>query len=150
MRRVALTKQNPKDPASRPNRVTGIGGVFFKAKDPGKLMSWYTTHLGVKPESEGSSTTMFQWREKDDTKRVGYTVWSIFPDDTKYFDPSAAPFMINFRVKDLYRLLAQLKREGVKVDEKREEYDYGKFGWIIDPEGNRIELWEPKGDPPPE
>ena len=112
-------------------------------------MSWYTTHLGVKPESEGSSTTMFQWREKDDTKQVGYTVWSIFPHDTKYFDPSAAPFMINFRVKDLERLLDQLKREGVKVDDKREEYDYGKFGWITDPEGNRIELWEPKGNSPP-
>src|SRR5712664_4013714 len=135
-----MTKEHPKNRASGATRVTGIGGVFFKAKDPGKLMSWYTTHLGVKPESEGSSTTMFQWREKDNTKQVGYTVWSIFPHDTKYFDPSAAPFMINFRVKDLNRLLGQLKRE---------EYDYGKFGWIIDPEGNRIELWEPKGEPPP-
>jgi len=144
-----MTKEHPKDRASGATRVTGIGGIFFKAKDPGKLMSWYTTHLGVKPESEGSSTTMFQWREKDNPKQVGYTVWSIFPHDTKYFDPSAAPFMINFRVKDLDRLLGQLKREGVKVDDKREEYDYGKFGWIIDPEGNRIELWEPKGEPPP-
>jgi predicted enzyme related to lactoylglutathione lyase len=145
-----LTNQNPKDHSSPPTRVTGIGGVFFKAKDPGKLMSWYTTHLGVKPESEGSSTTMFQWREKDDTEQVGYTVWSIFPHDTKYFDPSASPFMINFRVKDLDGLMDQLKREGVKVDDKREEYPYGKFGWIVDPEGNRIELWEPKGEPPPE
>jgi len=140
-----MTRQNPKDHASGATRVTGIGGVFFKAKDPGKLMSWYTTHLGVKPETEGSSTTMFQWREKDDTQQVGYPVWSIFPHDTKYFDPSASPFMINFRVKDLDKLLDL----GVKVDDKREEYDYGKFGWIIDPEGNRIELWEPKGQPPP-
>ena len=144
-----MAKQHPKDHGSGMTRVTGIGGVFFKAKDPGKLMSWYTTHLGVKPESEGSSTTMFQWREKEDLKQLGYTVWSIFPHDTKYFDPSASPFMINFRVKDLDRLLDQLKREGVKVDDKREEYEYGKFGWIIDPEGNRIELWEPKGKSPP-
>jgi predicted enzyme related to lactoylglutathione lyase len=145
-----MTNQHPKDHGSGATRVTGIGGVFFKAKDPGKLMSWYTTHLGVKPESEGSSTTMFQWREKEDAEQVGYTVWSIFPHDTKYFDPSSSPFMVNFRVKDLDRLLDQLKREGVKVDDKREEYEYGKFGWIIDPEGNRIELWEPKGEPPPE
>ena len=144
-----MTKEHPKDHAFRATRVTGIGGVFFKAKDPGKLMSWYTTHLGVKPESEGSSTTIFRWREKDNMKQVGYTVWSIFPHDTKYFDPSAAPFMINFRVKNLDMLLEQLMREGVEVDDKREEYDYGKFGWIIDPEGNRIELWEPKGEPPP-
>jgi predicted enzyme related to lactoylglutathione lyase len=144
-----MSKPHRKDTAPNATRVTGIGGVFFKAKDPRKLMAWYTTHLGVKPESEGSSTTMFQWREKDDAKQVGYTVWSIFPHDTKYFDPSVAPFMINFRVKDLDGLLEQLKREGVKVDDKRKEYDYGKFGWIIDPEGNRIELWEPKGEPPP-
>ena len=133
-----------------PKRITGIGGVFFKAKDPSKLMAWYRKHLGVKPESEASSNSIFQWREKDDAKRVGYTVWAIFPHDTKYFDPSGSPFMINYRVHDLDRLLGQLKREGVTVDEKREEYEYGKFGWITDPEGNRIELWEPKGDPPPE
>jgi len=145
-----MSKQHPKNHASLATRVTGVGGVFFKARDPSKLMAWYTSHLGIKPESEGSSTAMFQWREKEDAKQVGYTVWSIFPHDTKYFDPSASPFMINFRVKDLDRLLDQLKREGVKVDDKREEYEYGKFGWIIDPEGNRIELWEPKGEPPPE
>jgi len=131
------------------NRVAGIGGVFFKARDPGKLMSWYTTHLGVKPESEGSSASMFHWRDKNDPKSMGYTVWAIFPNDSKYFDPSKSSFMINFRVKDLDSLLEQLKREGVTVDEKTEEYEYGKFGWIIDPEGNRIELWEPKGEPPP-
>ncbi len=144
-----MSKPHKKDLAPSTTRVTGIGGVFFKAKDPGKLMAWYTSHLGIKPEGEGSSTTMFQWREKDDAKQIGYTVWSIFPHDTKYFDPSHATFMINFRVKDLDSLLDQLKREGVKVDDKREEYDYGKFGWIIDPEGNRIELWEPKGEPTP-
>lgn len=131
-------------------RVTGIGGVFFKAKDPAKLTAWYHAHLGVKPESQESSSSIFQWREKDDMKRVGYTVWAIFPEDTKYFDPSPSRFMINYRVKNLDQLLDQLRAEGVKVDEKREEYEYGKFGWITDPEGNRIELWEPKGEPPPE
>src|SRR5437667_12238228 len=111
-----MTSQSPRDHASGATRVTGIGGVFFKAKDPGRLMSWYTTHLGDKPESEGSSTTMFQWRETDDTKQVGYTVWSIFPHYTKYFDPSAAPCRVDYEVKDVERLAVQPKREGVKVD----------------------------------
>lgn len=145
-----MSKSRKKDHQSVEERVTGIGGVFFKARDPGKLMSWYSTHLGFKPESEGSSSSVFFWREKDDAKQIGSTVWAVFPHDSNYFDPSKASFMINFRVKDLDWLLNQLKREGVKVDGKREEYDYGKFGWVIDPEGNRIELWEPKGQPPPQ
>jgi predicted enzyme related to lactoylglutathione lyase len=119
-------------------------------KDPSKLMAWYEQHLGLKPESEGSSNSIFQWREKDEAQQVGYTVWAIFPHDTKYFGPSPSAFMINYRVRDLDQLLEQLKREGVAVDEKREEYEYGKFGWITDPEGNRIELWEPTGEPPPD
>lgn len=111
-------------------------------------MAWYKKHLGLKPESEGSSNSMFYWREMDDSKRIGYTVWAIFSNETKYFDPSSSSFMINYRVQDLDHVLEQLRREGVMVDEKREEYEYGKFGWIIDPEGNKIELWEPKGEPP--
>ena len=126
-------------------RVTGIGGVFFKAKDPGRLMEWYSRHLGIEPMQKGESSAMFHWREKEDPDRLGYTVWAIFPSGTKYFDPSKSEFMVNFRVNDLDRVLKDLKNEGVRVDEKIEEYDYGKFGWIIDPEGNRIELWEPKG-----
>ena len=145
-----MGKTEENDHSTRPKRITGIGGVFFKAEDPAKLMAWYQKHLGVKPESKGSSNSMFQWRERDDEQKVAYTVWAIFPHDTKYFDPSRSAFMINYRVQDLDRLLEQLKSEGVTVDEKREEYDYGKFGWITDPEGNRIELWEPKGPPPPD
>ena len=145
-----MGKTEESDHSTSPKRITGIGGVFFKARDPAKLMSWYQKHLGVKPESKGSSNSVFQWRERDDEKKVAYTVWAIFPHDTKYFDPSRSSFMINYRVQDLDRLLEQLKREGVTVDEKREEYDYGKFGWITDPEGNKIELWEPKGPPPPD
>jgi len=83
------------------------------------------------------------WREADDPLKAGLTAWSIFPHDTRYFDPSPAPFMMNFRVENLAELLKTLREEGVAVDPKVEEYDYGKFGWISDPEGNRIELWEP-------
>jgi len=124
-------------------RVTGIGGIFFKAKDPKKLMDWYEKHLGVKPEQKGSTASMFQWREDEHLEHFGQTVWAIFPHDTKYFDPSSSPFMVNFRVSNLKEVLDQLRKEGVRVDDKIEEYDYGKFGWIMDPEGNRIELWEP-------
>jgi len=105
--------------------------------------------LGSNPKVKDLARPCFNGERKRTPARSVYTVWSIFPHDTKYFDPSASPFVINFPVKDLDGLLDQLKREGVKVDDKREEYDYGKFGWIIDPEGNRIELWEPKGQPPP-
>jgi len=124
-------------------RVTGVGGIFFKAKDAKKLMAWYQKHLGIKPEQEGSTTAMFQWREEDHAEHFGQTVWAIFPNDTKYFDPSSSQFMINFRVSNLSETLDQLRKEGVRVDDDVVEYDFGKFGWIMDPEGNRIELWEP-------
>lgn len=121
-------------------RVTGIGGIFFKAKDPGKLRQWYGEHLGIQCEDSAAS---FHWRETDNPEQKGMTVWSAFPSDTRYFDPSSAPFMINYRVVNLDSLLAQLRAEGVDVDPRVEEYDYGRFAWIMDPEGNRIELWEP-------
>lgn len=111
-------------------------------------MSWYHDHLGIKPEApdkEGTVSTMFPWREERDPKTSGYTVWGIFPNHTKYFGPGTSQFMMNFRVENLDSLLAELKKEGVRVDGKVEEMEYGKFGWIYDPEGNRIELWEPKG-----
>ena len=107
-------------------------------------MAWYQEHLGIMPEGEDQPSAMFPWRESDNPDRLAYTVWAIFPRETQYFEPSLSPFMINFRVSDLNSVLKQLKTEGVKVDDKVEEYDYGKFGWIMDPEGNRIELWEPK------
>ena len=140
---MTMNSQSGSEQISR-GRVTGLGGVFFKAQDPKKLLAWYQGHLGIKPEGEGEPSAMFHWREKDNPDRLGYTVWAIFPRETKYFDPSSSQFMINFRVSDLDSMLKQLRNEGVKVDEKVEEYDYGKFAWIMDPEGNRIELWEPK------
>lgn len=120
-------------------RVTGIGGVFFKAKDPEKLKAWYRTHLGIESESWGA---VFHWRD-DPRSADASTAWSIFPEETKYFEPSVKPFMINFRVEDLNWLLTQLRDEGVEVNSKAEESDFGKFSWVMDPEGNRIELWEP-------
>ncbi len=122
-------------------RVTGLGGIFFKCKDPKAIKGWYEEHLGILPEKDGYVS--FQWREKDNPDNIGYTVWSPFKQDTKYFDPSKAPFMVNFRVDDLHSLLKQLRKEGVQVDDKIEESEYGRFGWVMDPEGNRIELWEP-------
>jgi len=123
-------------------RATGIGGIFFKAKDPKKLGSWYEKHLGLKPDP-GTGAVTLPWREADDPEREGMTVWSVFKEDTKYFEPSRSPFMINYRVDDLDALLEALRAEGVEIDPKREDYDYGRFAWIMDPEGNRIELWEP-------
>src|SRR6266850_1869485 len=109
-------------------RVTGIGGVFFKCEDPEKLQAWYTRHLGITPK--GDSGVSFEWRETDHPQTVGRTVWAPFPKDTDYFKPSRAPFMINYRVDNLKELLAELRKEGVTVDDRIEEYDYGKFGWI--------------------
>lgn len=134
----------PAERAERAKRVTGIGGVFFKSKNPEKLKQWYYEHLGVTPDEDGF--VMFPWREHDDPDEVGFTAWEVFPANTKYFDPSGAPFMVNYRVADLDTLLAQLREEGVKVDDQREDAEYGRFGWAYDPEGNKIELWEPPGE----
>ncbi len=122
-------------------RVTGIGGIFFKSESPDKMREWYHKHLGMKPDDYGGLS--FEWRDKDDPEKTGYTVWSIFPADTKYLDPGNASFMINYRVEDLHGLLELLRTEGVEVEDKIEESEFGKFGWIIDPDGNKIELWEP-------
>jgi predicted enzyme related to lactoylglutathione lyase len=121
-------------------RVTGIGGIFFKAVDPEKLRAWYAKHLQLAIERWGG--VAFKWRDQEDPKREGYTVWSPFENDTNYFEPSKKPFMINFRVENLDSVLQQLRAEGVTIDEKREESELGKFGWIMDPEGNRVELWQ--------
>jgi catechol 2,3-dioxygenase-like lactoylglutathione lyase family enzyme len=125
-------------------KVTGIGGIFFKAKDPKAMVAWYEKHLGV--PFGGQSYVSFDWRTPENPDGLGSTAFTFFKQDTKYFSPSESPFMINFRVKDLFSLLDRLKEEGVWVDEKRESHDYGKFGWIMDPEGNKIELWEPVGE----
>jgi predicted enzyme related to lactoylglutathione lyase len=122
-------------------RVTGIGGVFFKAKDPVALGAWYRRHLGVEVEDWGGAA--FRWKTAEDPEGNGTTIWSVMPADSKYFAPSEAPFMINYRVADLHALLAALRTEGCDVDAKVEESEYGKFGWVMDPEGHRIELWQP-------
>ena len=124
-------------------RVTGIGGIFFKAKNQKKMYEWYEKHLGLVREPHGQCVTL-RWREADHPEREGLTAWSIFETDTKYFNPGSAPFMINYRVDDLDALLETLRAEGVEIDPKREDYDYGRFGWATDPEGNRFELWQPK------
>jgi predicted enzyme related to lactoylglutathione lyase len=122
-------------------RVTGIGGIFFKAQDPAKLLAWYQEHLGLAPDAYGS--VVFRWAEGAPAGEGGSTVWAPFPQDTTYFAPSPAPFMINYRVADLDAMLAQLRAAGVTVDERVEEAPFGRFGWAMDPEGNRFELWQP-------
>jgi len=121
-------------------RVMGIGGVFFKAKDKIALRRWYRDNLGISIEEWGGS--FFNWKENNPTGSAG-TVWSLFSNDTKYFAPSTKEFMVNFRVRDLDAMLKQLRANGCKVDEKSQESPLGKFGWVMDPEGNRVELWEP-------
>lgn len=122
-------------------RVTGIGGIFFKAKNPDRLKEWYSKHLGV--QIDETTCGSFKWRDHDDPNRTGRTVWAPFPSDTDYFAPSSAPFMINYRVENLDYVLEQLRKEGVTVEDRIEEYEYGRFGWAMDPDGNRIELWQP-------
>ena len=121
-------------------RVTGLGGVFLKCNNPEAMYGWYEKHLGVTREH---GAVAFQWRDTEEPEKTGTTIWSLFPENTKYFEPSRSPFMMNFRVENLEQLLTALRAEGVQVDEKVETCDFGKFGWIIDLEGNRIELWEP-------
>lgn len=126
-------------------RVTGIGGVFFKSKNPKKLKEWYVKHLGVPVVVEGSeeSYIIFNWEEQANSKKKGYTLWGPFKEDSVYFKPSEKSYMFNFTVDNLDEILQTLKEEGVYVFEDREEHQEGKFGWIMDPEGNKIELWEP-------
>jgi len=115
-------------------RVVGIGGVFFRASHPERLNAWYAEHLGI----AGGPDTDAVWQQD-----AGPTVWSAFEADTEYFGRREQAWMVNFRVRDLDAMLAQLRAAGVDVDERVEEYDYGRFGWAADPEGNRFELWEP-------
>lgn len=123
-------------------RVTGLGGLFFKAKNPKKLGGWYKQHLGLDISEQWTGCT-FPWREAKDPKKKGTTVWSVFDADTKYFGRGKQGHMINYRVANLKKVLAALKKEGVWIDPKTEESEYGKFAWIKDGEGNRIELWQP-------
>ena len=122
-------------------RVTGIGGIFFKAKNPEALGAWYKEHLGIDVQAWGGAA--FDWKGPDRPEGVGTTAWSLFAAGTDHFAPSATPFMINYRVEDLAALLAALRAESVPVDETVEESEFGKFGWVIDPEGNKLELLQP-------
>lgn len=120
-------------------KVTGIGGIFFKCKDPKAVNEWYKTHLGFDTTPYGTS---FEWLDKDDASKKGLTQWNPFPESTKYFEPSTKDFMINYRVEDLEALIAELRKENVTIVDEIATYDYGKFVHILDPEGNKIELWE--------
>jgi predicted enzyme related to lactoylglutathione lyase len=122
------------------NKVIGLGGVFFKSKDPEKLREWYKKHLGMPVETWGC---MFMFDSPEMEKVSGYNIWSPFKEESTKFSPSSKPFMFNFIVADLDALLADLKKEGVYVFEESESGEYGKFGWIMDPEDNKIELWQP-------
>lgn len=122
-------------------RVTGIGGIFFHAKDPGALRTWYKTHLGIDVQSWGGAA--FTWEDAHGNPIKGTTAWSIGSADGDHFAPSKSPFMVNYRVDDLTALLQALRAEGCNVLEKTDDSEYGKFGWVIDPEGNKVELWQP-------
>ena len=122
-------------------RVTGIGGIFFKARDPAAMWSWYKTHLGMDVQSWGGAA--FSWADGDGKPVGGMTIWSVGSLESDTFAPSGAPFMINYRVDDLQALLTALRAEGCNVLDKVDDSEYGKFGWVIDPEGNKVELWQP-------
>ena len=122
-------------------QVTGIGGIFFKARDPEALAAWYRAHLGL--PDQGWPGVAFDWREPDTKARRGMTIWSPFAQDTSYFAPSQAAFMINYRVDDLDALVAKLEAADIAVEHPSEPDPNGRFAWVMDPEGNKIELWEP-------
>ena len=129
-------------------RVTGIGGLFFKAKDPARLQDWYKEHLGISPLphspwGEDDDSPLFEYRALDDPQKICYAVYGIFPDDTDYFEPGKQSFMFNFRVENLNALLVLLNEEGITIVGEVREYPFGRFAKIVDPEGNTIELWEP-------
>ena len=136
--KTILTKiTNEQEPIKR---VTGLGGIFFKCKDPNKVREWYKLHLGLNTNQYG---TVFEWRQGADTTKKGFTQWSPFSEKTKYFEPSTKEYMINYRVDNLEWLVDQLKKEGVTIADTIERVEYGKFVHILDIEGNKVELWEP-------
>jgi catechol 2,3-dioxygenase-like lactoylglutathione lyase family enzyme len=127
---------------SQQGRIIGIGGIFFKSANQQQLKEWYAKNLGL-ADNLGGHGVMLSWREKDNPEKEQMTVWSIFPDSTKKFEPSSASFMMNYIVDDIDALLDRLAKEGVKIDPKRQDESYGRFAWIYDPDGNKIELWQP-------
>ena len=136
--KTILTNQSNNQPTIR--KVTGIGGIFFKCKDPGKMREWYKTNLGLNTNQYGA---VFEWHQGADSTKKGFTQWSPFNEKTTYFEPSTKDFMINYRVENIEALVAGLKANGVTVVDTIETVDYGKFVHILDMEGNKLELWEP-------
>jgi hypothetical protein len=143
--------QSPQPANSKPpvkmeqrGRILGIGGVFFKSANRDQMREWYSKHLGLADKGGGA---MLPWRERDDPQKEHVTVWTVFPTSTDYF-PATQPFMVNYIVDDLDALLDRLKQEGVKIDAKRMNEAYGRFGWIYDSDGNKIELWQPPSAKP--
>jgi predicted enzyme related to lactoylglutathione lyase len=124
-------------------KVTGIGGIFFKCKDPDAVKEWYNKHLGLDAGPYGAS---FEWRQLDAPDKKGLTQWNVNTEAAKMYEPSTKDFMINYRVDDLEALVAQLKSEGVTIVDSIEDTDYGKFVHILDVEGVKVQLWEPKGE----
>jgi hypothetical protein len=124
-------------PPSERGRIVGIGGIFFKSANQQQTREWYGKHLGLADKGGG---VMIPWREKDNPEKEHATVWTVFPGNTKYFEPNQA-FMVNYI--DLDALLERLQKEGVRIDPKRQNADYGRFAWIYDADGNKIELWQP-------
>ena len=139
--------EKSKQPAKavQSGRILGIGGVFFKSANRDQMREWYSKHLGLADKGGGA---MLPWREHDDPQKEHVTVWTIFPSTTDYLNPSHAQFMVNYIVDDLDALLDRLKAEGVKIDPKRMDESYGRFAWIYDPDGNKIELWQPAPEKP--
>jgi predicted enzyme related to lactoylglutathione lyase len=125
-------------------RVTGVGGVLLRTKDPKALAAWYEKHLKIKLELHGGA--VFRWADEV-PKGTGTTAWGTFAEDTTYFGPRKQPYMINYRVDDLDALVAELSAAGVTVDPERQSYDFGHFAWIVDLDGNRVELWQPLEKP---
>jgi len=122
-------------------RVLGVGGIFIKARDPVALREWYRAHLGIQADEWGG--TAFSWKNEENPEGIGMTVWSVFDEKSDYFAPSASAFMVNYRVANVHELIEALRAEGCAVVAKVEESEFGKFGWVMDPEGNKVELWEP-------
>lgn len=133
--RLTSSIQGPSGP-----RITGIGGIFFKSEDPKELKAWYAEHFGMPTNEYGA---MFEFREGADPRSIGYLQWSPFSQKTTYFAPSEKPFMINYRVKGIEALVDELKASGATVTDSIATYEYGKFVHVMDPEGNKLELWEP-------
>jgi predicted enzyme related to lactoylglutathione lyase len=136
-------KSTPPVATAQPGRIVGIGGFFFKSANRDQTREWYSRHLGLDDKGQGA---MIPWRQHDDPKKAHVTAWTVFPSSTKYFEPGHADFMIDYVVDDLDALLDRLKKDGVNIDPKRMNESFGKFAWIYDSDGNKIELWQPVSD----